>query len=453
MARPSVDTVMREARIVSSTGVREASIAIADGTIVEIGPDETMPAAREEIVLAGATVIPGAIDVHVHFRDPGFPHKEDWTSGTEAAAAGGITTVFEMPNTDPATASVAALTDKIARASAKAVVDFGIYGNVADGNHDALEPMIEAGAAAFKIYMGSDNPLVPAPSDHTILAALDIFARHGMRTTVHAENAAILVGREARLKAAGRTDAAAHLEQHADLAEMEAIQRIALYSRETGAPIHIAHLSSARSIPFIEAAKREGTDLSCETCPHYLTLSTEDGARLGANFLRVKPPVRGPEHKAPLRRALFDGTIDVLSTDHAPHRHTEKNRPVIWDCAPGFPGVETSMRLMLTAVATGELSLERYVAMAAEAPARLFRLAPRKGHIAVGADADIVVLDLDRRERISAARLHSKGNATPFEGMETIGLPVLTMVRGRTVMRAGAIVAPPGTGQRVTMAV
>ncbi|WP_226582593.1 dihydroorotase [Acuticoccus sediminis] len=441
MARPSVDTILRDARIVSSAAVREGSIAIAEGRIVEIGPDGAMPAAREEIGLDGATVIPGAIDVHVHLRDPGFPHKEDWATGTAAAACGGVTTVFDMPNTNPPTSSVAAVRDKIARAEEVAHVDFGVYGNVCDTNLDALEPMIAAGAVAFKIYMGSENTLVPAPSDDTILSALEIFGRHGLRTTVHAENQSILAGRGRRLKAAGRSDAAAHLEQHIDLAEVEAIGRVALFSRAAGAPVHIAHVSSAQSLPVLAAAKRDGTDLSCETCPHYVTLSVADGARLGDNFMRVKPPVRGPEHRAPLRRALFGGAIDVLSTDHAPHRPEEKTRPSNWDCAPGFPGVETSMRLMLTAVASGELTLGRYVEMAAEAPARLFGLAPRKGHIDVGSDADIVVLDLARHNRIDAALLHSRGNATPFHGIETIGLPVRTMVRGRTVMCEGRIVS------------
>jgi dihydroorotase len=408
-----------------------------------------MPAAAREIDANGLVAIPGAVDVHVHFREPGYTHKEDWLSGTRAAAAGGVTTVLEMPNTNPATSTVAALKDKIALASAKAVVDFGVYGNIASDNRDEIAPMIEAGAASFKIYMGSENPVVPAPDDDAILAALETLARHRMRATAHAENVSLLAVRGRRLRQAGRTDPSAHLEHHIDLAEVEAIGRIALYARWVDCPVHIAHVSSRHSLPVIERAKADGTDLSAETCPHYITLSTADAQRLGASYLRVKPPVRGPDHPAPLRGALFEGLIDVLSTDHAPHRPQEKRFPVIWDNAVGFPGVETSMRILLTAVAAGELALERYVEISSSAPARLFGLAPRKGAIEVGADADIVLVDLEKRSTIRGSTLHSKGNATPFEGMETVGLPVFTLVRGNVVMKNGTVTGAAGLGRRV----
>ncbi len=444
----TVDLVIEDGLLVSPELIMPGSIAIDGGVIVAVGPSVSMPDARERINADGLHVLPGAIDVHVHFREPGFSHKETWTTATQAAAVGGVTTVFDMPNTRPPTATVDAVRQKDAIAARQAIVDYGIYGVLTEDNHDALAPMLEAGAVTFKLYMGSENPLVPCPSDGAIVDAFEILAGLGVRCTVHAENTPILQRRGKRLQRDGRTDAAAHLEQHADLAAVEAVSRTATFSEWTGCKVHIAHESTRHSLPHIRFAKQRSVDLTVETCPQYLFLSTDDGARLGANFLRVKPPVREPGHGQPLWDALMDGTIDILSTDHAPHLPAEKNRPVIWDCAPGFPGVETSMRLMLTQINRGRMTLCNYVRMACRAPADAFGLT-QKGRLAVGADADIVLVDMSAPGRIAADRLHSLGNATPFEGFETMGMPVRTLVRGATVALNGQPVGTPGWGRRV----
>ena len=444
-----VDLVISGGKLVSPDAIIDAALAIDGGRIVAVGAAATLPAARETIDANGLHILPGAIDVHVHFREPGFAHKETWTSATQAAAVGGVTTVFDMPNTDPPTATAAAVEHKLAIAGRQAIVDFGVYGLIGEHTIDEIEPMLDAGAVSFKLYMGSENPLVPCPSDGAIIEAFEILARRGIRCTVHAENTPLLKWRGEKLVRSGRTDAGAHLEQHIDVATVEAVSRTGIFAEWTGCKVHIAHESSRYSLPHIRFAKSRGVDITVETCPHYLFLSTADGARLGANFMRVKPPVREPGHAEPLWQALLDGTIDMLSTDHAPHLLDEKRRASIWDCAPGFPGVETSMRLMLTEVARGRLELTDYVRMACAAPAKAFGLWPRKGALAVGSDADIAVVDLARRDRIESRRLHSIGNATPFGGFETIGLPVRTLVRGRTVALDGKPVGDPGWGRNV----
>jgi dihydroorotase len=236
---------------------------------------------------------------------------------------------------------------------------------------------------------------------------------------------------------------------HPDIATVEAVCRAALFAEWTGAKIHIAHESCRHSIPWIAHAKARGVDITAETCPHYLLLSTDDQARLPGTFLRVKPPIREPGHAEPLWRALLDGTIDMISTDHAPHRPAEKTVASIWDAAAGFPGVETSMPLMLAAVSAGRMQLPDYVRRAAFNPARAFGLLPRKGVLAPGADADIVLVDMAREGAVRGAALHSLGNATPFEGFRLKGLPVRTLVRGRTVARDGRALDAAGWGRNV----
>jgi dihydroorotase len=338
---------------------------------------------------------------------------------------------------------------KLEIAAGQAIIDFGVYGNIAPDNFEEIEPMARAGAAAFKLYMGSENSLVPCPPDGAILDAFELLAQLGIRCTVHAESTPLLTWRGERLMKSGRRDAKAHLEQHDDIAAIEAVSRTAIFAEWTGCKVHIAHESTRFSLPHIRFAKERGVDLTVETCPHYLLLSTDDGARLGANFLRVKPPVREPGHQEALWQALIDGAIDILSTDHAPHLRAEKEQETIWNCAPGFPGVETSMPLMLTEVSRGRLTLPQYVRMACAMPAKAFGLYPHKGVLAVGADADIVLVDMMKRGAVRASGLHSIGNATPFEGFELVGMPVRTLVRGQTVALDGQPVATPGWGRNV----
>jgi allantoinase len=446
----TADLVISGGLLVSPGGVADAALAIRAGRIVAIGPPESMPPAHEHIDAKGLHVLPGSIDVHVHFREPGFSHKETWTTATRAAAVGGVTTVFDMPNTNPPTATVEALVEKLKIAERQALVDFGIYGLIGDHNSDQLEPMLDAGAISFKLYMAAENPLVACHEDGAILDAFEILARRGIRCTVHAENNPILRWRGERLRRQGRSDPGAHLAQHIDVATVEAVSRTAIFAEWTGCKVHIAHESSRFSLPHIRFAKQRGVDLTVETCPHYLFLSTDDGSRLGDAFLRVKPPVREPGHAGPLWDALLDGTIDILSTDHAPHLPDEKRRASIWECAPGFPGVETSMMLMLTEVNRGRLTLSDYVRMASAMPAKAFGLYPRKGALAVGSDADIVLVDMKRRAVIRSNALHSIGRSTPFEGFQIAGLPVRTMVRGRTVAQDGRPVDAAGWGRPVS---
>src|SRR6202011_343839 len=330
-----VDLVIRGGQVVTPDAVFAASVAIKDGTIVACGADELMPRAREVLDARGLHVLPGAIDVHVHFRDPGYPHKEDFATGTAAAAFGGVTTVFDMPNTVPPTGTGEILAQKHAIAAASAHVDFGLYGLLGEDTIEHVPALIDGGVIGFKLYMGNTFGNIPSPSTGAMLEAFEVVAATGKRISLHAETASIMARREARMAAAGRRDPLAHLAARPAVVAVEAVSRAAILSEWTGARIHILHISSADELRPLAEAKARGVDITGETCPHYLMLSADDYARF-AGIIRVNPPVREAHHQAPLWRALADGTIDVIATDHAPHAPEEKTRNDIWSVDCGF---------------------------------------------------------------------------------------------------------------------
>ncbi|HML14200.1 MAG TPA: allantoinase AllB [Xanthobacteraceae bacterium] len=435
----SVDLVIRGGRVVTPDAVFAASVAVDGGTIVAVGADELMPQAREVIDARGLHVLPGAIDVHVHFRDPGYPHKEDFASGTAAAAFGGVTTVFDMPNTIPPTGTAAVLAAKQEMAAEKAHVDFGLYGLLGEDTIANVPALIAGGVIGFKLYMGNTFGKIPSPSTGAMLEAFETVAPTGKRISLHAETNSIMERRETQLRAAGRTEALAHIASRPAVVAVEAVSRAAILAEWTGVRIHILHISSAAELRPLREAKTRGVDITGETCPHYLMLSTDDYARWGG-VIRVNPPVREAENQEPLWAALADRTIDLIATDHAPHAIEEKTRNDIWTVDAGFPGVETQMPLMLTAVNAGRLSICDYVRLAAAAPAKIWGLYPQKGVIQPGADADIAIVDLAREWTIDDAALQSRAKITPWSGRRVQGLPIHTLVRGRFVMRERRLV-------------
>jgi dihydroorotase len=442
------DLLIAGGTVVNETGRFPADVAIKDGVVIFVGHPSAAPRATRTLDGSGKFVIPGAIDVHTHIREPGMTHKEDWTTGTRAAAAGGVTTVFDMPNTEPAIWSPDALEMKKDAAARQAHVNYGLYGILDERSLDHLGALAKAGVIGFKLFLGNTTGNNPAPNDGAVLEGFEILAELGLRCSIHAENSPMLFWRENRMKAAGRDDAFAHLSARADIVALESLSRSIMLSEWTGARIHIVHESCMRSIPLIRDAKARGVPITVETCPQYLLLAAEDLTGDKARIARLNPPIREGRQREPILQALLDGTIDILGTDHAPHAMEEKRRPSYWDNACGFPGVETSMRLMLTLVHEGRMTLEHYVRMAGSAPARAFGLYPRKGVIQPGADADIVLVDPTKRGTIRGAELHSeRSRFTPFEGMETVGAPVVTIVRGRVVMQDGQVLHEPGWGR------
>ena len=443
------DLVIHNGHIVSPDSIVAASLAIKDGRILAIGDAEAMPFAAATFDAAGLHILPGAIDVHVHFRDPGYPHKEDWASGTAGAAFGGVTTVFDMPNTIPATGTSEILAEKHAIAGAAARVDFGLYGLLGEDTIANVGALVAGGVIGFKLYMGETFGRIAQPSTGAMLEAFEVVAETGKRISLHAETGSVMARRETRLRAAGRIDALAHLAARPAIVAIEAVGRAAALAEWTGARIHILHISSADELRPLAEAKARGVDITGETCPHYLLLSADDYARFGG-VIRVNPPVRELHNQAPLWAALMDGTLDMIATDHAPHAPEEKTRNDIWTVDCGFPGVETQMPLMLTEVAGGRFSICDYVRWSAANPAKTWGLYPHKGVIQPGADADLALVDLARSMTIDDAAIQSHSKISPWHGRRIKGLPIHTLVRGRFVMRDRQLMdATQGWGRSV----
>jgi dihydroorotase len=435
----TADLVIDNGKVVSPDAVIEASVAVKDGRILAVGAADAMPAAKETLDASGMHVLPGAIDVHVHLRDPGYPHKEDWESGTAAAAFGGVTTVFDMPNTIPPTGTAEILAAKHAIAASKAHVDFGLYGLLGEDTIPNVSALVEGGVIGFKLYMGNTFGKIASPDTGATLECFEVAAATGKRISLHAENNDIMERRQKRLMAAGKADQWAHLAARPNVVAVEAVSRAAILAEWTGARIHVLHISTADELRPLREAKARGVDITGETCPHYLMLSTDDYQRF-PGVIAVNPPVREAMNQDPIWAALLDGTIDLIATDHAPHAPEEKTRNDIWTVDCGFPGVETQMPLMLTEVNAGRMSISDYVRMSAFNPARIWGLYPHKGAIAPGADADIAIVDLARAHTIEDAKLHSRSKISPWNGRRVKGTPVHTIVRGRFVMKDRALV-------------
>jgi dihydroorotase len=442
-SRMTPELVIKNGKIVTPFSTYEGDdIAVEKGKIAAIDRQGSFPEAREVIDAKGKYILPGIIDVHVHFREPGSTYKEDFETGSMAAAAGGVTTIFDMPNNTPFICTVEALNQKLEIIKNKAYVDYGLVAAIVGDSISEIPKLSEAGINVFKIFMGETVGGVPAPDDGGILKAFKLVAETGLRVGVHAENNAIMDSFKAELRKAGRNDPLAHVEARPNIAEAESIQRAILFAEEAKCKLHIYHLSSKEGVHLIRAAKAKGVQVSAETGPHYLLLDCDYMKKVGS-ILKMNPPVRSRENREALWQGFFDETIEVLATDHSPHSLEEKVKENIWDAIPGFCGVETSVPLLLTQVNEGRLSLNTYVKHASENPARLFNLYPQKGTIQVGADADFTIVDMAKQGLLQSERLHSKTKVTPFDGWRVRGMPVYTVVRGKVVMKDGEIVMKP----------
>src|SRR3989441_3204617 len=314
-----VDLIVKNGTIVTPLSSRRGHVLINDGQILDILVGDAPPSAREVIDASGLYVLPGLIDPHVHFRAPGLEYKEDFDTGSQAAACGGITTVLDMPNVVPPTSDVEGFDAKVACAQGRSYVDYGIYAVIVEGNLDQILPLADAGVVGYKIFLGETVGNIPAPQDGEILDAWRIMAGTGLRSGVHAEDNGIILYLRKKLQAQGRKDPLAHLESRPSVAEAEAISRAILFAREAKSRLGIPPMSSADGVELVRHGKDTGVDVVAETCPHYLLLEGEDMVRMGlVSLMKMNPPVRSKEHGEALWRGVLAGGIHVIGTHPSP---------------------------------------------------------------------------------------------------------------------------------------
>ena len=448
-----VDLVARNATIVTSDGIvgPGGGVAVDDGKIVAVGADDQLPEANEVLDVEGNYLVPGIIDCHIHNRAPGLEYKEDWETATRAAAAGGVTTVIGMPNTDPVIDRPEHLQRKFDLGEENALVDFQSYAVITSDNLDQIHPLDETGVVGYKVFLGTTIGAIPPPNDGELLDAMESVAETGKRLGFHEEDDEILKHYEQKFKEEGKNDPIYHSWSRPPICEREAISRTILFAQETGTKIHMFHVAAGSAAAVVEEGKEKGVDVTAETMPHYLWFN-EDVMREKGNVARIQPPIRDQEEVDILWEQLGRG-IDCIATDHSPHTDEEKGMDDpfqnTWEVISGFVGLETEVSAMLTFVDEGRLSLEDWVTMHSTRPAQIWGMYPEKGSLKVGTDADFTVVDLDHDWTLEDRHtLHSKNTVTPFEGESFTGKVTKTVVRGDVVYDEG-VVGKPGYGTRV----
>jgi dihydroorotase len=416
------DVVVKNGRVYTPNGLKDFDIWIKNGKIIALGGPHK---ADQKIDAHGKLILPGVVDAHVHFRDPGPVYKEDWESGSTSAAAGGVTTVIDQPNTNPSTKDARSFDLKLDRAKNHSVIDFCI-----NGGPGRIEEQVALGVTAIGEIFTYEY------TDTKLIKLLNEVEKAGALPTIHAEDGQTI--RENTNRLLNDHSPVAYSSARPKLAEAAAVEKVLSWISRA----HICHVSTIQGMDLANVARKAGKKVSCEVCPHHLLLNCRDYKKQGT-FLKINPPLRDPSDNQALWAGLRDGFIDIVASDHAPHLPEEKKME-IWEAPAGVPGVETMLPLMLMAVRSNLISLERLVEAMAERPAQIFGL-KSKGQIAPGKDADLVLVDPKAVTRINADRLHSRAEWTPYEGREAI-FPQATIVRG-TVVFEDDLQVRPGYGR------
>lgn len=449
------DLLIRNGTIITANNIVKASILVDKGRIVSVS-NQDVGHADLEVDASGLYVLPGLIDTHVHFRDPGMTQKEDFLSGTRAAAKGGVTTVFDMPTTQPVVTSKEKFDEKLKVIRPKAIVDFALYAGAGIDNLSELGDLAEAGAIAFKTYMVAPPTqrtheyagsfVTDAASLYRVMEQVELTGR---TLCVHAEDDNTIRFLTERLQSQGRHDPMSHAHSRPQFTETLAVSEALIISQALKTKLHLLHISTSDSVALIRMWKRNGATVTAETCPHYLLL-TRDALNEHGPEAKFNPPPRDTSDNEALWQGIIDGTIDTIVSDHAPHSKAEKDegRQDIWKAPPGTPGVETRLPLLLTAAAERKINLQDVVRLCSTKPAKIFSIYPTKGEIATGSDADLALVDPKSEWSIRAQELETKAKETfLFEGWKVKGRCVATYLRGQLIMKDGKIIGTPGSGR------
>jgi len=443
----ALDLAIRGGTVVAPDGARRADVGIADGRIVAVA-EALDDAARADLDATGLHVLPGAVDAHVHFNDPGRTDYEGFETGTRAAAAGGTTTIVDMPlNAQPPTIDARAFDRKRAAAERSALVDFAVWGGLVPGDIGRLDELAARGVVGFKAFMSDTTmPEFAMADDLTLYEGMARAATLGLPVAVHAESEAITSALAARARREGRRGVHDYLRSRPAIAEVEAIGRALLLAEETGCALHVVHVSTGRGVALVAEARARGVDATCETCPHYLVFDEDDAERLGA-VAKCAPPLRPAAERDALWAAI--GDIALVASDHSPSLPELKQGDDFFAIWGGITGCQVLLGVLLDAGHHERgLALEQVAALSAAGAARRFRL-PGKGRIEPGADADLALVDLGGETALSAETLLHRHPHSPWAGRTLRGRIARTLVRGTTVFAGGRVAGPPA-GRLVT---
>ena len=453
-----MDLVVKGGKVWTPGGLIEADIAVHQGKVAALAKPTALPDSFSAVIEAkGKVVIPGLVDTHTHHREPGFTHKEDITTATQAAAAGGVTLSVGMPNVDPPTTTVERYRNVIEISKKKAIVDFNH--NPSGTVPEEISKLAEAGCLGFKIFMvrdtGRDYPHMPGIGLHNHGALFRCFeevAKTGLPLMIHPHDQDLMDVIEQKYWQRGDRSPQAYARAYRDFDGIiwdTAIATILRFQKATGVKLHILHMSTPGGLEMARRAKEEGRPVSVEVNPWALFLgSWENVEKLGPYCLGFWVP---EHHVETLWKGIEDGTVDLIGTDHAPHTKEEKDVgwKDMWKSPGGEPQIQDYLKLFLTAVDEGKLTLDKLVRITSYNPARIFGVLPRKGVIQVGSDADLVIVDMNKEETITNETTYTRVGWTPYHGRKVKGVPVYTIVRGKVVMQDGKVVGKPGDGEFV----
>lgn len=450
----SWDHVIKNGNIVMDDTIEKGNIYIKDGLIQAISNQELPGKIELETDATGKYVLPGLIDTHIHSRDGGATYKEDFSYSTTAAAVGGITTVFEMPNTNPSVNTRENFLKQKKNLESKANIDFGLWGiSLGDLNKDNIQELHDSGVIGIKYFWGyavdkenfqlvynydpSLKNVMPPCDDGEVYEIFKSVAKTGNVLAIHAENSDLMHRLAQNITDDKGDDYDLFLSSRPQLAEVLTVQTAIEFTRDLGTRLHILHVTTKRSVELIRQAQKEGLPVTAETCPHYLFLTNESYKEIGP-VMKVFPLVKEKEDQEEIWKGIADGTISSVCSDHAPHTEEEKSGN-LWTMPAGMCGVETIVPLMLNAVNEGKLSLIKLAQLLSSNPAKNFGVFPNKGSLMIGTDADITIIDMNKEWTIKREDLHSKSKITAYDGFKIVGKPIQTIVRGKTVMKNGEL--------------
>lgn len=454
----NLDMIIRSDNVFIDGKLVACSIGVRDGKVVSIC-QEGLERADIIIDAKGKIILPGTIDPHTHMRDPGHPERETFETGTKAAAAGGVTTVIEHPVSTPPPYSAELVKRRMERAENGVVVDIAFFGAAGIDHIEDILPCSKAGIVAFKTFLheppeGREEEFegLTAPQDGDLYEVMEKIAKTNLLGAFHAENNSIINNQMRILRRGKKVSPIYHAKSRPPIAEIETTSKILLFAEETGARVQVCHMSTPRAVELVNIAKRKGINAVAETCPQYLLLTEESLTKYGS-YAKCNPPLRTENERKALLRLVNSGSIDTIGSDHSPYTKEEKetDKDDIFKAPAGFPGIELRLPLLFTKVKEGKLNLDRMVDLISKNPAKIFGLYPRKGVIAVGADADFVIIDPNKKEVISRDRMLTKAKdvARVYEGWKVYGKPETTIVRGNVVFEGGEIKVSPGYGNVV----